>query len=638
MAAFVYTGKETLKTDVRGENECLRFAAEEFAKYARMVLASSSGGAGTGRKTAVFGCGEAFCREAGIDPAGLRWDGFAVSASENTVCFASLEARGTLFAVYEFFRANGCKFIKGARVRERIPQAERLVFDGVKVYNPSFAVRSLATTVYDETETWRNETVEFVDWCAKNNINTVFLHQSVQTPLKGRNAEVCREIFRRGLRLEFGGHSAEQYISRELFGSQPERFICKAGERTPKGNFCTSDERNLAELKEQACAYLRENPGIEVLHVWFEDVLEGSWCECEKCRGMRAGEQQLRAVNAIAEGVAQEFPGVRVDMLLYHDTLENISSLPAPASNVVAVFAPRERCYGHSVADESCALNTSLRGTLAETIRKFGVENVCTFDYYMDYVLFSKTKVAVPHVIAEDMAYYRDAGIRQVCSLSFGLYSYWAYDLNFYVYARHSFDAGADVGQTIAQYIEDFGLPEGYGAYIAELEAFSRSYFAFCGYRADWYYDIRFLGLCPYFGEHIKKIERAAKHLERAQELLAGLRASAADGLQDYFRYEEELLRLTAMEVKGIHRRMCVRFENYRESPADKTQLRRSLESIKPILYKMIDMMEEIPEDVKGIQGGKTFREHLCKDQIWTLNELMSKELHLDVNLDRSII
>ncbi len=653
MTEFKIDKKSELQFDYDRENECLHFAAAELFRYISAMFkksksedcdaplreqASFFSGEGEKTRSFVLGCGEEFCRREGVDASRLCWDGYAISAREDRLVLASLKERGVLFAVYEFLSAGGCRFIKAARVGERIPQTESLSFAGTWYFNPSFEIRSLATAIYEDTEEWKEETIAFVDWCAKNRINTIFLHQSVQQPLAGKNGEVQKEIARRDLRLEFGGHSAELYIPRELFEARPERFVFKDGKRRPQGNFCCTNRENLADIKKSIINYLRENPGIEVLHVWFEDVIEGSWCECKDCRGMNGTQQQMHVLNEVAKGIAEEFPGLKVDMLLYHDTLEEIERIERPEANVVALFAARERCMGHSFGDQGCALNAALCERLDKTIAKFGAENVCAFNYYLDYILFSKTKVLLPRIIAEDMAYYRKKGLRQVCALSFGLYSYWAYDLNFYVYAKHAFFADADIEETIAAYCADFCFPAGFRDYIDRMEDFSREYFAFCGYSATWYLDIRFLGLCEYFGEHIERIKKAVVSLRAAEELLGELAKKSPKELEDYFRFEKVLLQLTRMEADGILKRMSIRFKNYRENPKDKTPLKEGLESIKPALYKMIDIMEKIPEDVKGVQGGTVFREQLCKDQIWTLNELQYKEFHLDVDLDRSMI
>ncbi len=637
MAVFVWKKGFNLKIVSAGGGECMRFAKEELSKYAlRMLQDTDNEMRGEGCVALV--CGKEKCAEYGVDVEQLRWDGYAVVAREGRLILASLLERGVLFAVYEFLKSNGCRFIKAARVNESIPQRDAFSFDGSVYRNPSFEIRSLATTVYEDTEVWKRETVDFVDWCAKNAINTVFLHQSVQTPLKNKNYEVQCEIARRGLRLEFGGHSAEQYIPRELFEKEPERFILKDGVRTAQGNFCVSNQKNYIDIKDNVLRYLRENSGIEVLHVWFEDSLSGSWCQCGQCKAMSPAAQQMHVVNYLARELKEEFPQMKFDMLLYHDALEKIEDIEQPEPNVVAVFAPRERCYAHALNDKSCALNTAMCGRLQDAIKKFGVENVCVFDYYMDYVLFSKIKTVLPHVIAKDLYYYHSLGLGQVCSLSFGLYSYWAYELNFYVYARHTFDACADIEQTIDDFCNDFKLGQSFKCYLSQMEQFCTQYFAFCGYLVNWYYDIRSLNLCDYFGEHIRKISSAINTLSQAEEELKRLAAGAKEHLADYYRYEAELLVITHMEAEGIFKRMSVRYENYRENPKDKTQLRERLESIKPVLYQMITMMEKVPEDVKGIQGGTTFREHLCKDQIWTINELLSKEFHLTVDLDRSII
>ncbi len=607
------------------------FAAEECKRYleamtgcACTVRQDGCKSAGGPCRTIRIGAGAEFLAAQGMPE--TKWDGFAVRAAENELTIAASAPRGALYGVYSVLREAGCRFIKAANVGEYVPKGDFAV-ENDYVKNPSFRVRGLTLAVTEYNEDWCAEAVAFVDWCAKNYINTVFLHESLDFKLDSYNAQIIAEIKKRGMSLEFGGHGAQDFVPKDLFEKQPERFIQKNGKRTKEGNFCVSDERNISELCSRASAMAAE--GVDLLHLWFEDTLGGSWCNCEKCSALSPAEQMEKCIRSVAGSIRE---GTEVGFLFYHDTLENISSLTPPKDNMVAFYCPRERCYAHSLNDEGCALNRRYDGFLKELIGLYGADRVEIFDYYMDYILFNKVKALIPETIAGDLAYYRSLGIERVCPLSFGNYSFWAYDLNFYVYVRHVFDADADIRETVASYLKDFGFGEEYGGYISLMCDYTKNYFSFCGYPGG-YYDIRGLELCEYFGEHIRKIDQALRILKKAKEVLENYRPPVS--LQAYYQDEKTLLGLTMLEAEAILKRMRARFENYKENPKDKGKIAQELEDIKPMLYKMIEIIGKVPLSVKGVAGRASFVEGLCKTQIWTLNELMKLELGLDVSLEK---
>lgn len=620
----------------------VRFAAEELARYIKMMTgavctlksdADCCGSLPAEEKIIRLGCGEAFLAKNGIDASSLKWDGFALAAEDNELAIGGKEPRSALFGVYFALAEAGCKFIRGAGVEEKIPTKD-FVLDGWYYKNPSFRRRGITVAVTEYNKQWCNEAIQFVDWCAKNFINAVFLHESLEIALDSYNEQVISEIKKRDLLFEFGGHGAQDFVPKSLFAAHPERFIQKDGKRTEKGNFCVSCKENIRDLTKRVQEYAGKDSKIDLLHLWFEDTLNGSWCDCEQCRDKSPAKQLETCIRAAAETAENAGGNTEIAYLFYHDTMERLHELGSPAENTVAFYCPRERCYAHAMNDKTCKLNGKYADILQDLIELYGADRVEIFDYYMDFILFNKVKTLIPATIAGDLKYYKEAGVERLCPLSFGNYSFWAYDLNLYVYAKHSFDAELDVNDTVNAYIADFGFGTGYKAYLDLMQDFSRKYFSFCGYPGG-YYDIRGLELCAYFGEHIAKIQSALVSLAKAKKFLEAYKMPA--GLEAYGEYEKTLIGVSLLEAEGLCQRMQVRYKNYTENPKDKTEAAAALENIKPRLYEMIDIIGRVPDSVKGVAGGASFVDGLCKTQIWTLNELMKLELGLDVDLSQSV-
>lgn len=620
-----------------GQSAVMDFAAAELARYIKeivqgceVVSAESLGGSDI-----YLAAGDAAV--ARFNAGGLVYDGFAFVKREGSLVIVSRYARGVLFGVYELLYRNGCRFVKAAGVKEKIPRRKSLDLDFEGIENPDYELRNIVISAAPPLdEAWAKETTEIVDWCCKNKINAVFLHENMDNSLTGGNRAVADQVKKRGMILEFGGHNAQNFVPRELFEEKPELFHMKNGRRAKDGNFCVSSPEACDMVVEAVRDFLKKNEGIDILHLWFDDAISDSWCSCEKCRNTPPISQHYAIIEKIAGAIREEFPDVKIDMLLYHETLDEIDKISRTEDNIVGVYAPRERCYAHSLGDETCENNRKYAEALRQAADSLGKNNIEIFEYYQDCILFSKNKVVIPHVIAQDMRDYHSYGIRQMGSLSFGEYSFWAYDLNFYVYARHMFHISAKVEETIAEYIEALGMPASFREYIDKLEEYSQKYFAFCGYNKI-YADIRKLPLeCGYYEEHLQKIGEANKVLAEAEALLEKFRREMPGNA--YLKNEADIIKITRMESEGIFLRMTARLLNYKNKGADKGESVRKLEKVKGILYGIIDFYDTIPTEVKGVQGKSLFVEHLCKDQIWTVNELMNQELGLSVSLDRSLI
>jgi len=384
-------------------------------------------------------------------------DGFALlrepamagdsAAHRGTPCGAVLLAggteRATLHAVCELLQQLGARFPLNRT--PHFPHIDPASLDAVEPSRvaPAFARRAMVSDLM----TWHYETPEhlaihldgdrrFLRWMAARGLNAFcFIRHTVDSRLKiDELLPLCRE---RGIGCEYGGHVLQLLLPRSYFDTNPGFFPADAsGKRNSQGNLCVSNVEALRLARNGAVSYVEQNPECEMLHVWGADVGNGAWCQCGGCAAMSPPIQYLKVTNAIAEALADRGNGTSVAYLAYHDTIEP-DPLLQPRANVCLEWAPRERCYSHSIDDPRCEINPRYFEALKRYLELFeGRGHV--FEYYADAMLFGGIAAATPSVIAADLRAYRNLGVSGISCLTFGVHSTVAYPVNLEAFARGS--------------------------------------------------------------------------------------------------------------------------------------------------------------------------------------------------------
>jgi hypothetical protein len=451
---LVADGKAEFRIVLPGEpTDVESFAALELAKYVEKIcnvaLDVQEGGEEPDKAIFVGGVSEAEMAEQGI-----RDDGFVIDVSPAAVRLFGGKGRGTLFAVYALLERLGCRWSVPGEDYELTPHRGSIEVEaGRTMENPRFAVRGFAEdTNYvdhdDEAEKDRRtaDDIEFIDWLAKNRCS----HFHFCAPDDVFEL-IHYELQQRGLGYETGGHIIPQLLPRELFDEHPGYFrMSTKGNREASGNLCVSNPAALETVRENFLKYVESNPDADLVHFWGEDVHDGGWCCCEECRELLPQDQYLKACNYVAEGL--EGTGVSIDYIAYHDTLEaDLTVEPHP--EVLALFAPRERSYGTSLGDPECETNQLYAEALRQYVGAFN-GNVQISEYYADPMLYGSLAVPLHQVIAQDLAFYEELGVKRIEVLMFGRYSWWAYPLNQYAFARLAWDGDADVDEVARDFCQ----------------------------------------------------------------------------------------------------------------------------------------------------------------------------------------
>jgi hypothetical protein len=319
---------------------------------------------------------------------------FVRSADPDQIELHGDSPRGLLSGVYRTLEDLGLRWPWPAQ-EDR--EAQPATLEGRIEELPALRGRCLVLgerALVEDAESW-------IVWATRNRLNTLFVHVSTERePVGAAPERVWRERRERALELareremtiEHGGH-----LLPELLPPDELRRLA-AGDRPSE-----AAERILAE-------HVRGHPEAEVLHLWGTDVPAGA-------SGAReASEAALRTANTVAEVAERERPEVQVAYLAYHDT-EEVPRAVHPRSNVCLVFAPRERCYGHSLSDLSCRRNRPHRDRLLAQIEHFAAAGAApprVFEYWFDAILFSGGVPDLTGTIRDDLRFYCEAGVDTV--------------------------------------------------------------------------------------------------------------------------------------------------------------------------------------------------------------------------------
>ena len=390
----------------KGATPSQRYAASEYAFYLREM---------TGEDVSVIE-GDAPKRCVRIVTAqereGLGEDGFTLRVRGETLEVRGSGVRGCLYGVYELLeRFGGCRWYSSDWVR--IPKVSRLtVPDGLDVTErPAFAMR----------QTWWYDVMRHPHFAARLKLNG-FNHTELPVP-----EEIGGDSFR------FGGglpscHTFETLLpTKTYFKEHPEYFSLVNGKREPgpQSQLCLTNPDVFRIVLSNLLARIRSDPGAR-----FYGVSQNDWyndCQCTNCQvvcaeeGSRAGTN-VRFVNALAEAVERECPGVLIETLAYQWTVD------APKKtrlrpNVVTCLCTHGGDMARPYATSTDTFNSEFRANIAQW-RTQG-RGLYVWDYA---TLFGMLPLICPDEksYASNLRFYRDNGVKalfmQGCGAGRGSY------------------------------------------------------------------------------------------------------------------------------------------------------------------------------------------------------------------------
>ncbi|MCU0962585.1 MAG: DUF4838 domain-containing protein [Pirellulaceae bacterium] len=390
-------------------------------------------------------------------------DGFDITVEEHLVGVHGHTPRGALYGVYHLLEGWGCRWFYPGKLGEVIPAKQDLVLPvGSSSQSASFRERSVMlghSAFFDQFPEW-------LDFLARSRINNVVIYGQSLDWWRSHRSQYLPLLEERRMILEFGGHILPTLVPRTLFDEHPEYFrMNQDGVRTADYNFCPSSGA-MTVLKENAARFFEELPEITYFHVWADDLMEGGWCHCPQCQDLKSQDQNMLAMNAMAEVLAGVNAQASLALLAYHDTARPANVLPAP--NLFLFHAPRERCYCHALNDPGCRRNReeyvpdwlSLRDVFLQTAPR----TIHEFSYYTDALLCREMQPPQIQVIPADARYFRSLNLPIHQNLMVSFRNWHSPPFSLILFARAAWNADVDGQQVLADFCRHY-----YGEQLKEL-------------------------------------------------------------------------------------------------------------------------------------------------------------------------
>jgi hypothetical protein len=380
------------------------FAAQELQGY----LAQSSGaflpmaGAGESLLGKRIFLGKSALTKLGlsINESALGLDGFVIKTIGGRIIIAGATPSGTLYGVYTFLEIIGCRWFAPGVNGEVIPQIPTIMIPTLnyterpKINHRGF--RSLFLPTYTSTD--------WIDWMAKNRLNLLMIDETMYDDLK---KIILGELERRGIQV---GISFDVSIS---------------------------DEESLSAVSKKLAEFINNNPEVDIIE------LNGTLDNAEN--KVLKPELVIKATDIIHENYPEK--------LIYIRVVTTKTSESNSQGNYVFSFEPTSRCYHHSLGDEECEINAPQRMFL-KMLAKSG--KISLYEHYMASYEQNSLPFPVLQTISSDLKYLASLGKFDGAVSQCELGNFGTYGLNYYVFARMSWNPQYDLGMIVDDYCEKY--------------------------------------------------------------------------------------------------------------------------------------------------------------------------------------
>ena len=406
LAAHVGGGDGQLVLAQRGEPACctvsvatnaddtVRFAARELCSHVKLMT-------GVELKT-VEGLPSEKAVVLGCDPALPQEDAFRLKADGGNLYITGGGSRGVLYGVYGVLERFGdCDWF--APWCNRIPKRQTFAVPGNLDFSdaPAFEQREAS---------WRHCIIG--DRFAKRQGNAVFAArrrfngQWRKMPLYGGTAVP----FAKGLGI---CHTFEKLVPpKEHFAKHPEWFSEINGRRIgERSQLCWSNPELTVFVAEEIKKRLRAEPNAKMVGLSQNDWR--NYCQCAECSACTKAEgspagPNLKFVNAVAEMVEKEFPGVMIETLAYMFTRKPPKTV-RPRHNVAVCLCSFECSFSMPFAESGHSHTVAF----CEDLRSCGkiCRNLFIYNYGTNFrnYLFPFPNI---YAIAGNYRLFRECGAR----------------------------------------------------------------------------------------------------------------------------------------------------------------------------------------------------------------------------------
>ena len=340
------------------ENQTLRYAAEELAKYWEMMadeLPSVALAAAPEKDAICLGLLADLSRSAADVGDPMLDDVLDISIEKGKGFIAGSNPRSVLMGVYRFLRHAGCRFIRPGKDGEFIPKAD--------LPNLSFTYRKKADHIFrgecSEGAISYEHMRDTIYWMPKVGMNMFMIEGLVPYTymhkwyahvanlrlgkgeitdrdfLVGEIDKLEKDMQKLGLQFHNVGHAwmfepfgihhgppsheatlpeeAKQYLA-EVGGKRGLRSS------TFVTHFCYSNPEARKILTSFWVDYARKKPYVDFFHVWLADGTNNT-CECAECQKKHPSDWYVILLNEIDAALTKEGIDAKLVLILYVDTV-----------------------------------------------------------------------------------------------------------------------------------------------------------------------------------------------------------------------------------------------------------------------------------------------------------------------------
>lgn len=328
----------------------------------------------------------------------LGEDGFRLKVEDERLFVCGSKRRGALYGVYEILeKYAGCRWYASWHsvipTKARVCVPDRL--DDTQV--PAFAMREPF-------------------WYDMN------VHRDFSARLRVNGYNHCSRVPEKfgGDSFRFGGglgscHTFNTLMPPdEFFDTHPEYFSLENGKRLKNpSQLCLTNPDVLRIVTERVLERIRKDPGAK-----FYGVSQNDWhhyCQCPACKAIDDEEEShagtmIRFVNAVAEAVEKEFPGVIIETLAYQYTRKPPKKTKL-RRNVVPCLCTIECDFARPIDVSQFKENISFRRDIEGWKKQ--TEQLYVWDYTTD---FPNYPMPFANVLAlqGNLKFFRDNNVKEI--------------------------------------------------------------------------------------------------------------------------------------------------------------------------------------------------------------------------------
>ncbi|CAA9387990.1 MAG: hypothetical protein AVDCRST_MAG74-795 [uncultured Pyrinomonadaceae bacterium] len=440
-------------------SEVERYAAAELQKYLGQITGSrlSIETRANGKPFIVVG-NHPLARKIRVASRYAGDDAFRQKTAGANLFLKGATERGTLYAVYNFLEAQGCRWFTPAIPQlaghhEFVPKRATLAINATDSFKrPLMKYRKRDGDIGRRSNTAATWT-PILEWAAKMRANSF----SLSLRAYEEHRELLKtETEKRGMILQVGQHDVmnEFLAPQKYFAAHPEWFGLIDGKRTLRARgkqviFETANAKAMKTFENNLIAYLESRPEIDVFQLWLADA--GLWSESAEAQKMGAPAERMAIfIQQITKALRSAKLKTKISFIAYSFYTEPPRNMNFEPQTILE-FCPINQNHSFSLDDAAAPENRKYYEQLQKWIKRFPGE-VTHYSYYAKFS-WRSLPVVLPLQIAREIKNWHRIG--EVGTSIYSEPGNWlALEFNHAAFSRASWEENFDAEKWYDEYLQ----------------------------------------------------------------------------------------------------------------------------------------------------------------------------------------